>query len=166
VSFMHNASIAQQIAGVVGALVATINGKRPVASETAGIFAVMSRHEADAELITRIRTDPRHCISPSCHCMHRALLVLEIVEAIVRELGLLQSRLSDVLALAKTCRALSEPALDAIWARPPLDALARCMSRHLWSMASEPWSPRHPFRKRRLLPLVRVQSSSARRIQC
>jgi hypothetical protein len=92
------------------------------------------------------------------------LLIREIVEAIVRELGLLQSRLSDVLALAKTCRALSEPALDAIWARPPLDALARCMSPHLWETASEPWSPRHLFRRRRLLPLVRVQSSSVRRI--
>jgi hypothetical protein len=49
VSFMHNASSAQQNAGVVGALVATINGKRPIAFETGGTFAVMSRHEADAD---------------------------------------------------------------------------------------------------------------------
>jgi hypothetical protein len=89
--------------------------------------------------------------------MHRALLIGEIAEAVVREL---QTRLADVLALAKTCRALSEPAFDSIWACPPLDALAWRMSAHIWEVAKEPWSPRHPLRHRATLPLVSVDVPS------
>jgi hypothetical protein len=97
--------------------------------------------------------------------MHRAFLIREIAEAIVRELHLLQTRLSDVLALAKTCRALSEPALDIIWAHPPLNALARRMSPRIWETPKEPWSPRHPLRRRATLPLVGANARSSNREQ-
>jgi hypothetical protein len=97
--------------------------------------------------------------------MHRALLIREIADAVVRELHLLQTRLSDVLALAKTCRALSEPALDIIWAHPPLDALARRMSPRIWETPKEPWNPRHPLRRRANLPLVGADARSSNRKQ-
>jgi hypothetical protein len=109
--------------------------------------------------------DPRLGVSHSHHYMHRALLIREIADAIVRELHLLQTQLSDVLALAKTCHALSEPAFDIIWAHPPLDALARRMSPRIWEAPKEPWSPRHPLRRRVTLPLVGVDGQSSAHVQ-
>jgi hypothetical protein len=63
--------------------------------------------------------------------MHRALLIHEVVIAIAR--GLSGSYCSaDIAALARTCRAFCEPALDALWACPSDYHLAQTMSEKLW----------------------------------
>ena len=75
--------------------------------------------------------------------MHRALYVAEIVEEIAKACLVgdydLESNLQDVegraalFALAQTCHALSEPALDALWSfQHGLPNLIRTMPSDLW----------------------------------
>jgi hypothetical protein len=70
--------------------------------------------------------------------MHRALLLDEVLATIIQPLnpdpwedG------SDLVALAGTCRLLSEHALNVIWEAPPLWHLAQRMSDDLWTITEE-----------------------------
>jgi hypothetical protein len=74
--------------------------------------------------------------------MSRALLIPEIALAVVQELGSSgegeQPPAKAVLiALARTCRALSEPALDVLWAEPQLWDLAVLMPADIWKIEEE-----------------------------
>jgi hypothetical protein len=68
--------------------------------------------------------------------MHPAFSIPEIAHAIVQ--ATLSSHdkqcydLRYLFALALTCRALCEPALDALWEEPDLWNLARRMSEDIW----------------------------------
>jgi hypothetical protein len=67
--------------------------------------------------------------------MHRALLVDEIAAAIVREVVLnLGASKWELTSLARTCRSLSEPALDVLWESPLLWNLAQCMNADIWTI--------------------------------
>jgi hypothetical protein len=68
--------------------------------------------------------------------MHRALLINELVESIIRHLVALTPEgtytdTATLSSLARTCRALSEPALDAMWAKPDLWNLAQTIDSDL-----------------------------------
>jgi hypothetical protein len=65
--------------------------------------------------------------------MHRALLIEEVVFAIINDLDFRYGR-GAVVTLARTCRAFSEPALNVIWARPSLWCLAQLMPRDIWAV--------------------------------
>jgi hypothetical protein len=73
--------------------------------------------------------------------MHPALHLVEVVSAIVGHLRPAPWQDSHTLAaLARSCRVLSDPALDALWAEPPIWHLARQMSNDVWVIVrtSEP----------------------------
>jgi acyl-coenzyme A synthetase/AMP-(fatty) acid ligase len=61
--------------------------------------------------------------------MHAALALPELAGAVVRALDDTPTR----AALARTCRTLSAPALDALWAAPPVWHLARRMPEEMWA---------------------------------
>jgi hypothetical protein len=66
--------------------------------------------------------------------MHRALLIEEIVARIAIEVDR-----KTAWALAQTCRAFTEPALDAVWAITTYPrVLAGLMSEHLWTIDKPP----------------------------
>jgi hypothetical protein len=70
--------------------------------------------------------------------MHRALLIEEIAAAIAQEVvderGPYYPKCRRMLAsLARTCRLLSEPALDVLWETAPLWHLAQRMSANIWT---------------------------------
>jgi hypothetical protein len=65
--------------------------------------------------------------------MHRALCIPEVVTAVVQNFAMhkYDRELEDkrvLYALARTCRAFSEPALDCLWAVPDLWDLALLMN--------------------------------------
>jgi hypothetical protein len=60
--------------------------------------------------------------------MHRALAIEEVLRLIVDGTG---SHV-DLVALTRVSRAFSEPALDLLWAEPPLWHLAVLMDARLW----------------------------------
>jgi hypothetical protein len=62
--------------------------------------------------------------------MHRALGVSDIVRRIVEETDV--SQLRDLLAIARVSRTFSEPALEELWAAPPLWDLAVLMDVRIW----------------------------------
>jgi hypothetical protein len=71
--------------------------------------------------------------------MHRALLWSEIVDSIfsflrAEERTAYDSAPAIMTALARTCRALSEPALDIIWEHASLWNLALCMDAEIWDI--------------------------------
>jgi hypothetical protein len=71
--------------------------------------------------------------------MHRALLWSEIVDSIFSFLraehrAAYDSAPASMAALARTCRALSEPALDIIWEHASPWNLAQCMDTEIWNM--------------------------------
>jgi hypothetical protein len=68
--------------------------------------------------------------------MHRALLINEVVEGIIKHLvtrtsGGTHNDTATLSSLARTCYALSESALDMIWVTPHLWNLAHTMDRDL-----------------------------------
>jgi hypothetical protein len=65
--------------------------------------------------------------------MHRALAIEEVLRLIVDGTG---SRV-DLVALTRVSRAFSEPALDLLWAEPPLWHLAVLMDPRLWQETFE-----------------------------
>jgi hypothetical protein len=72
--------------------------------------------------------------------MHRALRIPEIVRAIAGELSQPgpdaagYNPAQSLAALARACRAFSEPALDLLWERPALWNLATLMREELWTV--------------------------------
>jgi hypothetical protein len=60
--------------------------------------------------------------------MHRALAIEEVLRLIVDE----TCSHVDLVALTRVSRAFSEPALDLLWAEPPLWHLAVLMDARLW----------------------------------
>jgi hypothetical protein len=70
--------------------------------------------------------------------MHQALLISEVVANICSQLvrgphWYYDQCLGTLAAFAVTCRAISEPALDALWCtQVSLAPLLRCMSSDLW----------------------------------
>jgi hypothetical protein len=71
--------------------------------------------------------------------MHRALLWSEIVDSIfsflrAEDRTAYESAPAIMTALARTCRALSEPALDIIWEYASPWNLARCMDTEIWNI--------------------------------
>jgi hypothetical protein len=44
----------------------------------------------------------------------------------------------DIVALARTCGAFTEPALDALWANPPSWKLSQQIPRILWELLDGP----------------------------
>jgi hypothetical protein len=67
--------------------------------------------------------------------MHRALLLTEIVERITSDLDSEgRDGLRALTALARTCRALSEPALDIVWSEALPCHLAPRMNEDLWTV--------------------------------
>jgi len=68
--------------------------------------------------------------------MHKALLISEVVANVCSELvseHLFYDRPGTLAAFAATCRAISEPALDALWRMQlSLVPLLRCMAPDLW----------------------------------
>jgi hypothetical protein len=69
--------------------------------------------------------------------MHRAWLVTELRHAIIAEAagrgGLEAPPRPTLAALARTCRLLSDVALDLLWRHlPDLYILARCLPESLW----------------------------------
>jgi hypothetical protein len=62
--------------------------------------------------------------------MHRALCIPEVVAIIVEQMW----SMHDIVALARTCRTFTEPALNALWEEPPLWYLAKTMSENLWTI--------------------------------
>jgi hypothetical protein len=71
--------------------------------------------------------------------MHRALCIPEVVMAVVQNFAMhkYDRELEDkrvLYALARTCRAFSEPALDCLWAVPDLCDLALLMSEDIWKI--------------------------------
>jgi hypothetical protein len=68
--------------------------------------------------------------------MHPAFYIPEIAHAIVQATLSSHGRecydLRYLFALTLTCRALCEPALDALWEEPDLWNLARRMSEDIW----------------------------------
>ncbi|KAJ7626229.1 hypothetical protein B0H17DRAFT_963456 [Mycena rosella] len=79
--------------------------------------------------------------------MYRALEIPEIVDGIVAEVrDIFTSRRADLVALARTCRAFQNPALDRIWrSQDTLSHLVRCLPRDLWdetTISREPVSAR------------------------
>jgi hypothetical protein len=74
--------------------------------------------------------------------MSPALLIPEIALAVVQEMGSLGEGekplvKAALIALAQTCRALSEPALDVLWAAPQLWDLAVLMPADIWKIEEE-----------------------------
>jgi hypothetical protein len=68
--------------------------------------------------------------------MHRALHIQEVVAAII---GHVQSQRCNptLAALARTCYAFTELALDALWEQPLPWYLAMTMSEDLWTIGIE-----------------------------
>jgi hypothetical protein len=62
--------------------------------------------------------------------MHPALHIREIAAAIASQVDPFDKR--DLASLARTCRSLSEPALDVLWKAPSAWNLALRMTRELW----------------------------------
>jgi hypothetical protein len=65
--------------------------------------------------------------------MHRPLHLQEVVAIIVGHL-LTRHRNATLAALARTCHAFTDPALDALWEQPSLWYLAKTMSENLWTI--------------------------------
>jgi hypothetical protein len=68
--------------------------------------------------------------------MHHALHIPEVVAFVILHVKSRRRRRqgdSNLAALARTCHAFSDPALDALWEEPPLWHLARTMSERLWT---------------------------------
>jgi hypothetical protein len=64
--------------------------------------------------------------------MHRALLVDDIVKAILVALPSHDERIRDLAALARSCRVLSEPALDMLWESVSVWQVAQTMTEECW----------------------------------
>jgi hypothetical protein len=79
----------------------------------------------------------RHSLSTD---MHRALLLPEIVSAVVEDRGLADA---DLCTLARTCQAFTEPALDVLWRAHEEGeaALAQRMSAELWTIQPLEFEP-------------------------
>jgi hypothetical protein len=79
----------------------------------------------------------RHSFSTD---MHRALLLPEIVSAVVEDGGLADA---DLCTLARTCQAFTEPALDFLWRAHEEGeaALAQRMSAELWTIQPLEFEP-------------------------
>jgi hypothetical protein len=70
--------------------------------------------------------------------MHPALHIREIAAAIALQVDRFDKR--DLASLARTCRSLSEPALDVLWKAPPAWNLALRMTRELWIVKTMTYS--------------------------
>jgi hypothetical protein len=66
--------------------------------------------------------------------MHRALLINDIVKAIVAALPSHDERLKDLASLARSCRGLSEPALDRLWESVSIWNVAQTMTERYWQI--------------------------------
>jgi hypothetical protein len=67
--------------------------------------------------------------------MHHALYIPEVVALIILYVKPRHRRRqgdSNLAALARTCHAFSDPALDELWEEPSLWYLAKTMSENLW----------------------------------
>jgi hypothetical protein len=67
--------------------------------------------------------------------MHRALGIQDVVTWIVKEVE--AAGLRDVVALARVSRVFSEPALDVLWAEPPIWDLAMLMDDDVMAVLNE-----------------------------
>jgi hypothetical protein len=63
--------------------------------------------------------------------MHAVLEIKELLSLIMAHLR--EDHLSTLVPLTRTCRELSEPALDLIWAEAPLYHLACTMPKTVWT---------------------------------
>jgi hypothetical protein len=93
--------------------------------------------------------------------MHCALRLEEIYARVVQCLASDMEKdekepLAALAALARTCRAFSDLALDIVWQAPPLLALAQRMDDSVWYMVEEKTEhrPFSLFLVRRLLHLI------------
>jgi hypothetical protein len=69
--------------------------------------------------------------------MHRCFLISEITHVICTELSNVWAR-EPLARLARTCQALREPALDALWYElHGLIPLVKCMPKDLWMESDE-----------------------------
>jgi hypothetical protein len=64
--------------------------------------------------------------------MHRALLIEDIAKAILLALPSRDERLKDLASLARSCRVLSEPALDMLWESASVWNVAQTMTEDCW----------------------------------
>jgi hypothetical protein len=99
--------------------------------------------------------------------MHCALRLEEIYARVVQCLASDMEKdekepLAALAALARTCRAFSDLALDIVWQAPPLLALAQRMDHSVWYMVEE--KPEHRpfslFLVRRSLHLIESHADS------
>jgi hypothetical protein len=67
--------------------------------------------------------------------MHQALGIPEVVTYIVKEVE--AAGLRDVAALARVSRVFSDPALDVLWAEPPIWDLAMLMDDDVMAVLNE-----------------------------
>jgi hypothetical protein len=66
--------------------------------------------------------------------MHRALLIEDIAKAILLALPSRDERLKDLASLARSCRVLSEPALDMLWESASVWNVAQTMAEGCWQV--------------------------------
>jgi hypothetical protein len=69
--------------------------------------------------------------------MHRAMYIGDVATSVARELK--HCPVQNLVALACTCRALSEPALDVVWRYQTLWRLVRCIRKEIWTIT--PYDP-------------------------